>query len=147
MPVPNPVSTSETSIAAQREAATNALVSSEVIKVSICDPGVTSEWHVGSEIAWHGERRGNVHRDHGRIADFEPGWRLWCTHFSALTGKPDTPENYHAESDWLADAGAGTRVRLEQHSNADEDERRHYRENLEHMRDSCKQYAEAGIHR
>jgi uncharacterized protein YndB with AHSA1/START domain len=54
-----------------------------------------TNWQVGSPIVWHGEWQGRQYEDKGELLAFEPGRRLATTHWSALTGDADSPENYH----------------------------------------------------
>ena len=54
-----------------------------------------TDWTEGGPITWSGEWQGKPYEDKGRVMRFEPhGWYRW-THWSLLTGDPDTPENYH----------------------------------------------------
>jgi uncharacterized protein YndB with AHSA1/START domain len=63
---------------------------------------------------WKGEYDGKPFEDKGEVLDVQPGRRLEVTHFSPLSGAPDTPENYHRVAWSLEDDGDHTEVRVEQ---------------------------------
>jgi uncharacterized protein YndB with AHSA1/START domain len=54
-----------------------------------------TDWRVGGPIVWRGEWQGKHYEDKGEIIAFEPLHVLAFTHWSPLTGDPDTPEHYH----------------------------------------------------
>ena len=75
---------------------------------------VTSDWKVGSPIAFSGEYKGKKFEDHGEIRSLERERELAFTHFSPMSGKPDRPENYNLVRYRLQPEGDGTRVTLTQ---------------------------------
>ena len=60
--------------------------------------------------------------DKGTILEFEPPRRLVHTHWSDVSGKPDTPDNYHTLVYTLDDRGGSTHLALTQDNNGDEAE-------------------------
>jgi len=110
---------------------------------------VETDWTVGHPITWKGEWQGKPYEDKGQILSVDPERELSYSHWSAMSGGEDAPENYHLVTMRLHDAGGGqTRVTLTQ-SNLDggvSDEDRQHREDYEHnwatMLEGLKQVAE-----
>jgi uncharacterized protein YndB with AHSA1/START domain len=75
---------------------------------------VQTSWKVGSPIHFRGEWKGKAFEDKGEVKAFSPSKQLRFTHWSALSGVPDSPENYHVVSFDLAPSGKGTQVTLTQ---------------------------------
>ena len=73
----------------------HALTRPEMIKQYLFDTEVISDWKVGSPIIYRGEWEGKPFEDKGKILKIEPEKLLMSTHWSPLSGVPDTPENYH----------------------------------------------------
>lgn len=103
---------------------------------------VESDWSEGSDITWKGEFNGKEYEDKGKILKIEPEQSLQYSHFSPLSGKPDTPENYHTVSIDLADNGDETQVSLSQNNNADEKSQNESVKNWEMMLQGLKKYLE-----
>lgn len=79
---------------------------------------MTTDWKVGSPIIYKGE-----------ILKIEPEKMLMSTHWSPLSGVPDTPENYHAVTYTLAERGESTEVTITQDNNSTEEEKEHSEQN------------------
>lgn len=75
---------------------------------------VRTDWHVGSPITFSGQWEGKSFQDKGKIREAKPGRRLAFTHWSAMSGQEDRPENYHLVTIDLVDEGGGTKVTLTQ---------------------------------
>jgi uncharacterized protein YndB with AHSA1/START domain len=121
----------------------DALVTPEAIKQYMFGTNVESEWKEGAPITWKGEWEGRPYEDKGTILKFQPGRELQYTHFSPLSGQPDTPDNYHTVTITLEpDDGTSTVVTLTQDNNATEEERRHSEQNWGMMLTSLKDYLE-----
>jgi uncharacterized protein YndB with AHSA1/START domain len=75
---------------------------------------VQTDWHVGSPITFTGEWEGKAYEDKGEILAVEPERRLAYSHWSAMGGKPDAPENYHVVEVILDEGDDRTRVTLRQ---------------------------------
>lgn len=75
---------------------------------------VVTDWKAGAPIRMKGEFKGRPYEDKGNIIAFEPQKQLSFSHWSAMSGKADKPENYHVVTFDLAPSGAGTKVILTQ---------------------------------
>ncbi len=71
-------------------------------------------WKVGSPIRFRGEWKGKAFEDKGQVKAFSPSKQLRFTHWSELSGVPDSPDHYHVVSFDLAPSGKGTKVTLTQ---------------------------------
>ncbi|MBF6440076.1 SRPBCC domain-containing protein [Nocardia cyriacigeorgica] len=87
---------------------------------------VRTDWQVGSPIVWQGEYQNRAYTDKGEILAAEPGRLLKLTHYSPLSGQPDTPANYHTLTYELTGDDT-THLTLTQDNNADEQEADHSR--------------------
>ncbi len=106
-----------------------ALVNPESIKQYLFNTNVVSDWKEGSPIFYRGEWQGKAFEDKGMILKIEPEKMLVSTHWSPLSGAPDTPENYHTVTYTLSDKGDSTEVTITQDNNASEEEQEHSEQN------------------
>lgn len=106
-----------------------ALVDPAIIKQYMFGTNVTSDWKEGSPIVWKGEWQGKPYEDKGVILRLQPIRVLQYSHYSSLSGLPDTPHNYHTVTIELAEQPNGTRVCLSQDNNATEQAREHSEKN------------------
>jgi uncharacterized protein YndB with AHSA1/START domain len=83
----------------------NALTDPALIEKYMMGSKVISDWKEGSSITWKGEWKGKPYEDKGTILQLKPGTLLSYSHYSPLSGLPDTPENYHTVTIELAEAG------------------------------------------
>ena len=120
----------------------DALVNPRMIKQYMFGTTVVSDWREGSPISWKGEFKGKAYEDKGRILKIEPGRVLQYTHYSPLSGLPDTPENRHTVTIELAGEGARTHVSLSQDNNADDDAREHSEKNWKMMLEGLRKLLE-----
>jgi uncharacterized protein YndB with AHSA1/START domain len=130
-------------IDAPREKVWDALVNPMVIKQYMFGTEVESDWEVGSPIVWKGEWQGKRYEDKGVILRLDPARRIQYSHFSPLSGRPDTPENYHTVTVELSDDGAMTLVELSQDNNNSEEARERSRTNWKQMLNALKDHLEA----
>ena len=72
-----------------------------------------TDWKQGSPIVHRGEWQGKPYVDKGEIVRIEPPHLLVHTHWSDLSGKPDSPEHYQ-EVTWEV-VGAERRLRADDH--------------------------------
>jgi uncharacterized protein YndB with AHSA1/START domain len=107
----------------------DALTKPELIKQYLFDTDVISDWKVGSPILYRGEWEGKPFEDKGEILAFEPEKKLSSTHWSPLSGVPDTPENYHTVTYDLVSKDDKTELTITQDNNANEQEKVHSEEN------------------
>jgi uncharacterized protein YndB with AHSA1/START domain len=103
---------------------------------------VVSDWKEGSPIIWKGEWRGKKYEDKGVILKLKSRRLLQYSHFSPLSGLPDTQENYHTVTIELSSKGTQTRVSLSQDNNATEQEREHSEKNWKTMLTDLKKLLE-----
>lgn len=89
-----------------------------------------------------GEWQGRSYEDKGVILRFEPTRLLQYSHFSPLSGLPDTPEHYHTVTIELSDEGNRTRVSLTQDNNPSEEAREHSERNWQLMLAGLKELVE-----
>jgi len=82
-------------IAASPEQVWQALVEPELVARYMHGTALETDWQVGGPIVWRGEWQGRPYEDKGEVRAFEPPRRLAVTHWSPLTGEPDTPANHH----------------------------------------------------
>ena len=75
---------------------------------------VQTDFHRGSPITFKGEFKGKRYEDKGEILSVDECRRLSFSHYSGMSGAPDTPENYHVVTFDLRPEGEETRVTLTQ---------------------------------
>jgi uncharacterized protein YndB with AHSA1/START domain len=83
----------------------------------------TTDWREGSPIFHEGVWQGKPYQDKGYIKTFDPLKRLVHTHWSAVSGRPDKPENYETVSFALADRNGATEVVVKEENLASEEQR------------------------
>jgi uncharacterized protein YndB with AHSA1/START domain len=120
----------------------DALVNPQLIKQYMFGTTVASDWQKGSPITWKGEWKGKPYEDKGKIRQIEPRRRLQYSHYSPLSGLPDTPENHHTVTIELSVEGAQTRVSLSQDNNAAEEAREQSEKNWKMMLEGLKKLLE-----
>lgn len=120
----------------------NALVNPQAIKEYMFGTNVVSDWHEGSSIVWQGEWQGKAYEDKGQILQLKTGRTIQYSHFSPLSGQPDTPENYHTVTIELSPEGQQTHVSLTQDNNASEQERAESEKNWAMMLANLKKFVE-----
>ena len=67
-----------------------ALTTPDLIKQWFFGVDTETDWKVGSPLVHRGQYRGEPHEDKGEIVRFDPPKRLVHTHWSDLSGKPDS---------------------------------------------------------
>ncbi|HVU50246.1 MAG TPA: SRPBCC domain-containing protein [Polyangia bacterium] len=120
-----------------------ALVTPEIIKRYMFGATVVADWRVGGSIVWRGDWKGKPYEDKGEIVRFDPERQLRYTHWSPLSGTPDTPENRHTVTVDLEAEGARTRVSLSQDGNRTAEERAHSETNWKKMLEELKRTVES----
>lgn len=119
-----------------------ALVNPEIIKQYLFNTDVISDWHVGGPIIYKGEWEGKPFEDKGEILQVEPEKILKSTHWSPLSGVPDTPENYHTVTYTLSERDDGTEVTITQDNNATREEKAHSEKNWQTILKGMKELLE-----
>lgn len=120
----------------------DALVTPSIIKQYMFGTTVVSDWREGSPITWKGEWKGKPYEDKGTIRRIEPRRLLQYSHYSPLSGLPDTPENHHTVTIEVSESGARTRVSLSQDNNASDEAREHSEKNWKMMLEGLKKLLE-----
>jgi uncharacterized protein YndB with AHSA1/START domain len=134
--------TAQVSINALPERVWKALTDPEEIKQYMMGATVTTDWALGSDITWKGEWQGKPFEDKGKIVQFEENKKLRYTHYSPLSGKDDSPENYHTVTISLEEMEDRTRVSLSQTGNESEKEQEHASQNWQNMLEGMKKLIE-----
>jgi len=137
------VATSSIIIDAPRARVWRALIDPAAAKQYMFGADVRSDWEQGSPITWAGEFNGKPFKDKGEVLHVERERTLQYSHFSATSGQPDKPENYHVVTIDLSDAGGKTRVTLQQNNNSTEAARQHSQQNWDMMLQGLKKVVEA----
>ena len=122
----------------------DALTDPERIETYTFGAQVETDWKVGRPITWRGEWKGKEYEDKGEILEFEPHRHLSYSHYSALSGEPDLPENYHTVSIGLTPVNGATQVTLTQDNNDNEEARDHSQKNWSSMLEALKEHVEVG---
>ena len=139
----NFTATARTTINAPTSKVWQALVNPEIIKQYLFNTEVISDWQVGSPIVYRGEWEGKPFEDKGKILEIEPEKLLRSTHWSPLSGVPDSPENYHTVTYTLTERGEGTEVTITQDNNSTEEEKAHSEKNWRTVLDGMKKLLES----
>jgi uncharacterized protein YndB with AHSA1/START domain len=71
-----------------------------------------TDWRPGSTLIHTGEYNGKPYRDKGEILEVEPGRLLVHTHWSDMSGLPDSPENYQTVTFMLSERDGMTTLTL-----------------------------------
>lgn len=134
--------TATTTINAPAAKVWDALVEPAKIKQYFFGADVISDFKEGSPIVYKGEFNGKSFEDKGSVLKVEPEKTLVCTHWSPLSGTPDSPENYHEVTYSLTPAGTSTQVSISQDNNGDEAEKQHSEQNWQMVLKNLKQFLE-----
>ena len=73
-----------------------------------------SDWQVGSTLVHRGEYQGQPYEDKGEILELDPPKRFVHTHWSPMSGVPDTPENAQRVTWTLDPSDGGTTLTVEE---------------------------------
>jgi uncharacterized protein YndB with AHSA1/START domain len=130
------------SIGASAAKVWDALVNPQMVKQYMFGTTVFSDWREGSPITWKGEWKDKPYEDKGKIRKIEPQRLLQYSHYSPLSGLPDTPENHHTVTIELSESGGQTRVSLSQDNNDSDEAREHSEKNWKTMLEGLKKLLE-----
>ena len=103
----------------------DALTNPTLIKQYMYGTDVSSNWQKNKPIVFKGEWQGKAYEDKGIIKRIDPPEVLEYTHWSTLSGKPDTEENQNVITIQLTDAHGSTHLSLTQTNNESEEAREH----------------------
>lgn len=129
-------------IAAPPERVWAALTEPDQVRQYLMGTELKTDWKPGSPITWSGVWEGKSYVDKGHVIEVEEGRHLAYTHYSPLTGAPDTPDNYHTLWWNLEEVSGGTEVVLSQDNNSSEEEADHNRDTWQQVMASLKKVAE-----
>jgi uncharacterized protein YndB with AHSA1/START domain len=87
-----------------------ALTTPAVIKQWFFGVDTEAEWSEGGRITHRGEYKGKPYEDSGEIVQIEPPRLLVHTHWSPVSGLPDTPESYQRVSWELSERDDATEL-------------------------------------
>lgn len=125
----NLIAQASTTIQAPASKVWDAITQPELIRQYLFGSEVVTDWKVGGPILYRGEWQGRTYEDKGTVLEVERNKRLVSTHWSPLSGVPDTPENYHTVTYALQEHDGSTDVTILQDHNASEEERQHSEQN------------------
>jgi uncharacterized protein YndB with AHSA1/START domain len=137
------VAQATTTIHAPASKVWDAITKPELIKQYLFDTDVISDWKVGSPITYKGEWEGKPFEDKGKILKLEHEKLLMSTHWSPLSGVPDSPENYHTVTYTLSEKDGGIEVTITQDNNASDEEKAHSEQNWRTVLDGMKKLLES----
>lgn len=138
------VATSSIAINAPASRVWKVITDPTAVKEFMFGADVVTDWTVGGPIVWRGEWEGKPYEDKGFILEVDPGQRLVHTHYSALSGDEDVPENYHTLTWTLEEQDGSTRLTLAQDNNATEEAAQHSQGMWDNLVADVKAIAERG---
>ena len=100
--------TTTTTIEAPLQEVWNAITDPDVIERWFFGVKTETDWKPGSPIVHRGDWKGKPYEDKGEIVRIEPPTLLVHTHWSDVSGRPDTPENYEEVTWSLSERNGST---------------------------------------
>jgi uncharacterized protein YndB with AHSA1/START domain len=94
----------------------HALTTPKLIKQWFFGVDTESDWTQGSPIVHRGEWEGKPYIDKGEIVRIEPPHLLVHTHWSDLSGKPDSPEHYQEVTWEVSERDGGSELTITEHN-------------------------------
>jgi uncharacterized protein YndB with AHSA1/START domain len=98
-----------------------ALTTPEMIKRWFFGVDTETDWTEGGQIVHRGEYQGEPYEDKGTILKVEPPRRLVHTHWSPVSGLPDSPEHYQEVSWELSESDRSTVLTVREENLPSED--------------------------
>ena len=98
------------SINAPAQKVWDAITTPELIKKWFFGVDTETDWTEGGPIVHRGEWKGKPYEDKGTILRFDAPRLLEHTHWSSMSGVPDSEDNYQTVSWALADKGGRTEL-------------------------------------
>ncbi len=120
-----------------------ALVNPEKIKVYLFGTETSTDWKVGSPIAFEGNFNGHVYKDKGNVLEVKENELLRYNYWSSMSGTEDKIENYFIVTYSIAKLEDG-KVKLTWHQSGfpTEDRRKHTEQGLPAMLEQIKEISE-----
>src|SRR5918995_3751638 len=103
---------SSVAIEAPADEVWRALTTPELIKQWFFGVETETDWEEGSPIVHRGEWQGKPYEDRGEIVRIEPPHLLVHTHWSDLSGKPDSPEHYQEVTWEVSERSEGSELTI-----------------------------------
>src|SRR5262249_32926794 len=100
----------------------DALTDPAQVKQYFFGTDLETDWQVGSPMTFRGVWEGTPYEDFGTVLAMDHPTFIAYSHWSPLSGRPDTPENRHVLEYNIEPRGARTLLTLLQDNNATEDE-------------------------
>jgi uncharacterized protein YndB with AHSA1/START domain len=94
-----------------------ALTDPELVKEYLFGTKMEADWKVGGNITYTGIWEGKKYEDKGHVLEMVPHKKIVTDYWSALSGKPNIPENYQRVMYELFDENNSTRVLITQDGN------------------------------
>jgi len=113
--------TASIEIAATSDRVWDALTSPDAIRQFMFGAEVSGDWSVGSIVTFSGSWEGTSYEDKGRVTAAAHPRYLAFDFWSALSGRPDTPENRQPVAYTLEPAATGTKLTVTQGNNPSEE--------------------------
>lgn len=110
----------------------------DMVKRYFFGTNVESDFEAGSMITYSGIYEGKAYKDKGKIIEAEKEKKLRHTHWSSLSGDPDSPENYYTVMYELHERGNKTDLTVTQSGNMTEDGAVHSGKNWENVMEKLK---------
>jgi uncharacterized protein YndB with AHSA1/START domain len=124
----------------------NAITSPEITKQYLFGTNVETDWQEGSPISFWGTWEGKEYRDKGTILEIEENKHLKYTHWSSLSGTPDTPEHYYKVSyDLEPKSDDKTILTVTQSGSMSEESAEHSGENWKQVLDKLREVVEKEV--
>jgi len=93
-----------------------AVTTPELIKQWFFGVDTVTDWKVGGPLVHKGEYQGKPYEDKGEVLRFEPPRLLVHSHWSPVSGKPDSPENYQEVTWALSERDGATELTITEHN-------------------------------
>ncbi|HMJ67548.1 MAG TPA: SRPBCC family protein [Cyclobacteriaceae bacterium] len=122
----------------------DALTKPEIVKQYFFNTDLETTWKKGAPIRWRGEWEGKQYEDRGTVQEIEDNKLIKYTYWSAFSGKPDVPENYHNVIYGFRDMGGNTELTIEQDGLETEDAARHSEQNWGSVMEEMRKLLEKG---
>jgi uncharacterized protein YndB with AHSA1/START domain len=119
-----------------------ALTDPELVKQYFFGTTVKSNWKEGSPVTYTGEWEGKAYEDKGTVLKVEPEKLLVSSYWSSISGVPDSAENYNEIAYELTEVDGGTRLKITQDNNRNEESARHSEQNWNMVLEGMKKLLE-----
>ena len=113
--------TTTTTIEAPVQEVWNAITEPDVIERWFFGVKTETDWQPGSPIVHRGEWQGKPYEDKGEIVRIEPPSLLVHTHWSDVSGRPDSPEHYEEVTWSLSERNGSTDLTVSERNLASEE--------------------------